>query len=195
MKYGYARVSTKDQNEDRQIENLLKNGVEKDNIFIDKISGKNFNRPEYQNLVAKLQEGDVLYIHSIDRLGRNYDMILEEWNRITKTIKADIIVLDMPLLDTTQDRSNLTGKFMADLVLQILSYVAEVERNKIRERSREGIELAKAKGVYDKVDIDMDRVAELKKEVAAGRMSVAAAAREFGISRLSMYRRFERIKD
>lgn len=195
MKYGYARVSTKDQNEDRQIENLLKNGVEKDNIFIDKISGKNFNRPEYQNLVAKLQEDDVLYIHSIDRLGRNYDMILEEWNRITKTIKADIIVLDMPLLDTTQDRSNLTGKFMADLVLQILSYVAEVERNKIRERSREGIELAKAKGVYDKVDIDMDRVAELKKEVAAGRMSVAAAAREFGISRLSMYRRFERIKD
>lgn len=195
MKYGYARVSTKDQNEDRQIENLLKNGVEKDNIFIDKISGKNFNRPEYQNLVAKLQEGDVLYIHSIDRLGRNYDMILEEWNRITKTIKSDIIVLDMPLLDTTQDRSNLTGKFMADLVLQILSYVAEVERNKIRERSREGIELAKAKGVYDKVDIDMDRVAELKKEVAAGRMSVAAAAREFGISRLSMYRRFERIKD
>ena len=195
MKYGYARVSTKDQNEDRQIENLLKNGVEKDNIFIDKISGKNFNRPEYQNLVAKLQEGDVLYIHSIDRLGRNYDMILEEWNRITKTIKADIIVLDMPLLDTTQDRSNLTGKFMADLVLQILSYVAEVERNKIRERSREGIELAKAKGVYDKVDIDMDRVAELKKEVKAGRMSVAAAAREFGISRLSMYRRFERIKD
>lgn len=195
MKYGYARVSTKDQHEDRQIENLLKNGVEKENIFIDKISGKNFNRPEYQNLVAKLQEGDVLYIHSIDRLGRNYDMILEEWNRITKTIKADIIVLDMPLLDTTQDRSNLTGKFMADLVLQILSYVAEVERNKIRERSREGIELAKAKGVYDKVDIDMDRVAELKKEVAAGRMSVAAAAREFGISRLSMYRRFERIKD
>ncbi len=195
MKYGYARVSTKEQNEDRQIENLLKNGVEKDNIFIDKISGKNFNRPEYQNLVAKLQEGDVLYIHSIDRLGRNYDMILEEWNRITKTIKADIIVLDMPLLDTTQDRSNLTGKFMADLVLQILSYVAEVERNKIRERSREGIELAKAKGVYDKVDIDMDRVAELKKEVAAGRMSVAAAARECGISRLSMYRRFERIKD
>ena len=195
MKYGYARVSTKEQNEDRQIENLLKNGVEKDNIFIDKISGKNFNRPEYQNLVAKLQEGDVLYIHSIDRLGRNYDMIIEEWNRITKTIKADIIVLDMPLLDTTQDRSNLTGKFMADMVLQILSYVAEIERNKIRERSREGIEIARAKGVYDKVDIDMDRVAELKKEVAAGRMSVAAAARECGISRLSMYRRFERIKD
>ena len=194
MKYGYARVSTKEQNEDRQIENLLKNGVEKDNIFIDKISGKNFNRPEYQNLVAKLQEGDVLYIHSIDRLGRNYDMIIEEWNRITKTIKADIIVLDMPLLDTTQDRSNLTGKFMADMVLQILSYVAEIERNKIRERSREGIEIARAKGVYDKVDIDMDRVAELKKEVAAGRMSVAAAARECGISRLSMYRRFDRIK-
>ena len=195
MKYGYARVSTKEQNEDRQIENLLKNGVEKDNIFIDKISGKNFNRPEYQNLVDKLQEGDVLYIHSIDRLGRNYDMILEEWNRITKTIKADIVVLDMPLLDTTQDRSNLTGKFMADLVLQILSYVAEVEREKIRKRSREGIELAKAKGVYDKVKIDMNRVAEVKKEVDAGRMSVAAAAREFGISRLSMYRRFERIKD
>lgn len=195
MKYGYARVSTKDQHEDRQIENLLKNGVEQENIFIDKISGKNFNRPEYQNLVAKLQEGDVLYIHSIDRLGRNYDMILEEWNRITKTIKADIVVLDMPLLDTTQDRSNLTGKFMADLVLQILSYVAEVERNKIRERSREGIEIAKAKGVYDKVKIDMNRLAEVKKEVDAGRMSVAAAAREFGISRLSIYRRFKKLED
>ncbi len=195
MKYGYARVSTKDQHEDRQIENLIKNGIEKENIFVDKISGKNFNRPEYQKLITTLQEGDVLYIHSIDRLGRNYDMIIEEWNRITKTIKADIIVLDMPLLDTTQDRSNLTGKFMADMVLQILSYVAEIERNKIRERSREGIEIARAKGVYDKVDIDMNRVAELKKEVQAGRMSVAAAAREFGISRLSMYRRFDRIKD
>ena len=195
MKYGYARVSTKDQHEDRQIENLIKNGIEKENIFVDKISGKNFNRPEYQKLITTLQEGDVLYIHSIDRLGRNYDMIIEEWNRITKTIKADIIVLDMPLLDTTQDRSNLTGKFMADMVLQILSYVAEIERNKIRERSREGIEIARAKGVYDKVDIDMNRVAELKKEVQAGKMSVAAAAREFGISRLSMYRRFDRIKD
>lgn len=193
MKYGYVRVSTKDQNESRQIENMFEHGIDQENIYLDKQSGKDFNRPEYIRLIEKLQEGDVLYIHSIDRLGRNYDMIIEEWNRITKTIKADIVVLDMPLLDTTVENSNLTGRFIADLVLQILSYVAETERNNIRKRQAEGIAIAKQNHVYDKRDIDMDRVAEMKKEIEAGKLSVSAAARELGISRLSMYRRLEKV--
>lgn len=193
MKYGYVRVSTKDQNESRQIENMIEHGIDQENIYLDKQSGKDFNRPEYIRLIEKLQEGDVLYIHSIDRLGRNYDMIIEEWNRITKTIKADIVVLDMPLLDTTVENSNLTGRFIADLVLQILSYVAETERNNIRKRQAEGIAIAKQNHVYDKRDIDMDRVAEMKKEIEAGKLSVSAAARELGISRLSMYRRLEKV--
>lgn len=193
MKYGYVRVSTKDQNESRQVENMIEHGIDQENIYLDKQSGKDFNRPEYIRLIEKLQEGDVLYIHSIDRLGRNYDMIIEEWNRITKTIKADIVVLDMPLLDTTVENSNLTGRFIADLVLQILSYVAETERNNIRKRQAEGIAIAKQNHVYDKRDIDMDRVAEMKKEIEAGKLSVSAAARELGISRLSMYRRLEKV--
>lgn len=193
MKYGYVRVSTKDQNESRQVENMIEHGIDQENIYLDKQSGKDFNRPEYIRLIEKLQEEDVLYIHSIDRLGRNYDMIIEEWNRITKTIKADIVVLDMPLLDTTVENSNLTGRFIADLVLQILSYVAETERNNIRKRQAEGIAIAKQNHVYDKRDIDMDRVAEMKKEIEAGELSVSAAARELGISRLSMYRRLEKV--
>ena len=193
MKYGYCRVSSKDQNESRQLENMLEHGIDRDNIFVDKQSGKNFDRPEYTRLIEGLEEGDVIYIHSLDRLGRNYDMIIEEWNKITRTIKANIVVLDMPLLDTTVENSNLTGKFIADLVLQILSYVAETERNNIKKRQAEGIALAQKENKFDKRNIDMNRVAEMKKEIEAGTLSVAAAARELGISRLSMYRRLERV--
>lgn len=148
MKYGYIRVSTVDQNEARQIESMTAQGIDRANIFIDKQSGKNFDRPAYKRLLSTIQAGDVLYLHSIDRLGRDYDGILENWAKITKEIKADIVVLDMPLLNTTIDNNNLTGKFIADLVLQILSYVAETERANIRKRQREGIECAKARGVY-----------------------------------------------
>ena len=141
--YGYARVSSKDQNLARQIEELNKVA---DTIYSDKESGKDFERTNYKKMIKKLKAGDLLVIKSIDRLGRNYELIIKEWQRITKDIGADIKVLDMPLLDTTQTQG-LTGKFISDLVLQILSYVAETERQNIKQRQAEGIKIAKAKGI------------------------------------------------
>ena len=130
-KYIYIRVSDKSQNEARQLADVTELNIPAENVFIDKQSGKDFDRPEYQKLMSQLNEGDIVYFHSIDRLGRNYEQIIENWNKITKEIKADIIILDMPLLDTTVKQSDLTGKFIADLVLQILSYVAEKGRENI----------------------------------------------------------------
>ncbi|MBQ8301092.1 MAG: recombinase family protein [Clostridia bacterium] len=143
---GYARVSTANQNEDRQVQELLKYGVEQKYIYIDKQSGKDFQRPSYIRLVKRLKKGDVLVIKSIDRLGRNYHEIQEEWRIITHKKKADIVVLDMPLLDTTRSK-DLLGTFIADLVLQLLSFVAENERINIRQRQAEGIAAAKKRGV------------------------------------------------
>jgi len=145
--YGYARVSTKEQHEDRQVLALVARGIARSNIFIDKQSGKDFNRPAYQRLMKKIKPGDALYIKSIDRLGRNYEEIIEQWRLVTKEVGADIVVIDMPLLDTRQKERDLTGTFIADLVLQILSYVAETERAFNRQRQSEGIAVAKAKGV------------------------------------------------
>ena len=145
MKIGYVRVSTTDQNEARQIKAMREDGVEK--IYMDKQSGKDFNRPEYKKMISELKQGDVLVLHSIDRLGRNYEEILEQWRTITKEIKADVIVQDMPLLNTTISR-DLDGTFIADLVLQILSYVSAKERDNIKRRQREGIAIAKAQGKY-----------------------------------------------
>ncbi len=145
MKIGYVRVSTVDQNEDRQIKAMQEDDVEK--IYMDKQSGKDFNRPEYKKMISELHQGDILVLHSIDRLGRNYEEILEQWRVITKEIKADVIVQDMPLLNTTISK-DLDGTFIADLVLQILSYVSAKERENIRRRQKEGIAIAKAKGVY-----------------------------------------------
>lgn len=144
MIYGYIRVSTKEQNEDRQIRALHEFGVDK--IYLEKQSGKDFNRPHYLMLLRKLKKDDVLVVKSIDRLGRNYEEILEQWRIITKEKKAAIVVLDMPLLDTRQNR-DLTGTLIADIVLQLLSYVAQTEREFIRQRQREGIDAAKARGV------------------------------------------------
>lgn len=144
--YGYARVSSKDQNEARQLDAFHDRGIEDKNIFVDKQSGKNFDRPQYKKLYRKLKKNDVLYVKSIDRLGRNYDEILEQWRRITRFREADIVVLDMPLLDTRQ-QENLMGHFVSELVLQILSFVAENERTNIRQRQAEGIASAKARGV------------------------------------------------
>lgn len=145
--YGYVRVSTREQHEDRQVEALLKFGVEKRKILMDKLSGKNFDRPNYQKLVhSRMKPGDLLVIKSIDRLGRNYEEILEEWRFITKTLQADVLVLDMPLLDTRMDNS-LVGRFIADVVLQVLSFVAQNERETTSQRQREGIAAAKARGV------------------------------------------------
>lgn len=145
--FGYIRVSTKEQCEDRQIIALRGFPVQDDKIFMDKLSGKDFNRPQYKKLLRKLKQGDILVIKSIDRLGRNYDEILNQWRIITKEKQADIVVLDMPLLDTRHTGKDLTGTFVADLVLQILSYVAQTERENIRQRQMEGIAAAKLRGV------------------------------------------------
>lgn len=147
MKYGYIRVSTKEQNIDRQLSAILKENIEEKCIYIDTASGKNFNRKKYKKLIKKLKTGDELYIKSIDRLGRNYDEIIKAWNTITKEKHVDIIVLDFPLLDTRTQINNLTGKFMSDMVLQILSYVAQIERENIHQRQMEGIREAKKRGV------------------------------------------------
>lgn len=145
--YGYVRVSSRDQNEERQLVAMKELNVPRKNIYIDKQSGKDFQRPQYQRLLRKMKKGDVLYIKSIDRLGRNYAEILEQWAYITKERKIDIVVLDMPLLDTRNKQEGLIGTFIADLVLQILSYVAETERDYIKKRQAEGIAAAKARGV------------------------------------------------
>lgn len=145
--YGYVRVSTKEQNEDRQLIALLGFPVPEKNIYMDKLSGKDFNRPQYQKLLRKLRPGDLLVIKSIDRLGRNYEEILLQWRSITKEKQVDVVVLDMPLLDTRKAGSDLTGTFVADLVLQILSYVAQTERENIHQRQKEGIAAARRRGV------------------------------------------------
>lgn len=143
--FGYCRVSSTDQKEDRQLEAMLELGINERDIFVDKCSGKNFDRPQYQALKVQLREGDVLVIKSIDRLGRNYKQICEEWREITREIKANIKVLDMPVLNTTRTEG-LIGEVISDIVLQLLSYVAEQERAFIKQRQAEGIKLAKEKG-------------------------------------------------
>lgn len=184
MKVGYVRVSTKEQNEARQIKSMQEQGVEK--IYMDKQSGKDFDRPDYQKMVSELKEGDIVVLHSLDRLGRNYDEIIEEWHRITKVVKADIIVLDMELLNTTVRGNDLTGKFIADLVLQILSYVAANERENIRKRQAEGIEIAKAEGKYKgraKKQVDEVLFQENLDKYNAGEISKAVFAENLGVSR------------
>lgn len=144
--YGYARVSSMDQNEDRQLMALKNHDVPEENIYLDKVSGKDFNRPKYKKLIRKLKEGDTLYVLSIDRLGRNYEEIQSQWRLLTKDIGVDICIIDMPLLDTRNGK-DLMGTFIADLVLQILSFVAQTERENIKRRQQEGIIAAKARGI------------------------------------------------
>lgn len=144
--YGYVRVSTKEQNVARQFGAMRKFPVEEKNIVVDKFSGKDFNRPNYKKLLKTMKKGDVLVVKSIDRLGRNYDEILEQWRLLTKERHIDIVVIDMPLLDTREGR-DLTGTLIADIVLQLLSYVAQSERENIKQRQREGIMAAKARGI------------------------------------------------
>lgn len=148
MKYGYVRVSTKEQNIDRQLVEMYAQGLNDKTIFIDKQSGKDFDRDEYQKLKQMLKSGDLLIIKSIDRLGRNYDMIIDEWRTLVNDMNVDIQVLDMPLLDTRTEGKNLVGKFISDIVLQILSFVAENERENIKKRQAEGIRIAKEKGKH-----------------------------------------------
>lgn len=195
MKVGYVRVSTVDQNEARQIEAMKADGVEK--IYMDKKSGKDFNRPEYQKMIASLQKGDILVIHSIDRLGRNYEEIITEWRKITKEIEADIIVQDMPLLNTTQNK-DLTGALIADIVLQLLSYVAQRERENIRQRQKEGIAIAKAQGKYkgrSKKEIDKELFNETKRSWQIGKITKVQFAEIMGVSRSTLYKLLEGDKD
>ena len=144
--YGYVRVSTREQNEDRQMVALKEVQVPEENIYIDKQSGKNFNRPMYRRMLKRLKQDDLVYIKSIDRLGRNYEEILEQWRVLTREKCVDIVVLDMPLLDTRRGK-DLMGTFLSDIVLQVLSFVAQNERENIRQRQKEGIEAAKQRGV------------------------------------------------
>lgn len=183
MVYGYVRVSSKEQNEARQMENLRTCGISIDKIYADKQSGKDFIRPGYRKMAAKLRAGDMVIITSIDRLGRNYEEILEQWRMLTRQKNADIRVLDMPLLDTTKGK-DLTGTFIADLVLQLLSYVAQTEREMIRQRQAEGIAAAKRRGVCfgRPRKIPPKAFEALREQWAAGSISARAAARELGVA-------------
>ncbi len=190
MIYAYIRVSTKHQNIDRQFEEIKVLDTDDKYIYIDKESGKDFNRNNYQKLIKKLKKDDLLIIKSIDRLGRNYHMILEEWARITKTIGADIKVLDMPLLDTRIEGKNLVGKFISDIVLQVLSFVAENERINIKQRQAEGIRIAKEKGVKfgrPKAILPHNTIDILDKYINKELTNILAA-RLIGVSRGTFFR-------
>ena len=183
MDYGYARVSTKEQNEERQLYALKEFGIAEKMIYVDKRSGKDFERPNYKKLIKKLKSNDTLVIKSIDRLGRNYDEILEQWRFITREKGAAIVVLDMPLLDTREDR-DLMGTVISDIVLQLLSYVAETEREMIRQRQAEGIQAAKARGVqFGRKPMERPtEYEELKNAWQTGGISAREAAKRLKIS-------------
>lgn len=181
--YGYIRVSTREQNEDRQIRAMEEFGVLPDDMICDKQSGKDFDSPGYKRLIKKIKPWDTLVIKSIDRLGRNYDEILEQWRILTKEKQADVVVLDMPLLDTRQGK-DLTGTLIADIVLQLLSYVAQTEREFIKQRQREGIEAARANGVHlGRTAMERpDNYEEVKAEWMDGAISAREVGRQLGIS-------------
>ena len=190
--YGYVRVSSADQNEERQRIAMAQEGLKEKDIFMDKQSGKDFERPAYLKLLKKLKEGDLLLIESIDRLGRNYEEIIEQWRHITKVIRADIRVLDMPLLDTTISK-DLLGTFIADLVLQVLSFAAENERKNIRQRQREGIDAALARGVhFGRPGIpDSEAMLEAVRLYRQKKISLSRALDMSGIGRTTFYKKLK----
>ena len=193
MNYGYARVSTIAQNLDRQLDELIKLGLDEKHIYTDKESGKDFNRTNYKKLCRKLRPGDVLFVKSIDRLGRNYNMVLDEWRILTKEKGVDIVVIDMPLLDTRIEGKNLVGKFIADVVLQVLSFVAENERETMRQRQSEGIRMAKARGVkFGRPPVEMpnnfNEIVCLYKEK---KITCLEAIEMSGLTRGSFYRKLK----
>lgn len=184
MDYGYIRVSSKSQNIDRQLSAITRAGIKKEYVYIDKTSGKDFRREGYLLLIKQMKEGDVLYIKSIDRLGRNYEEIIKKWNYITKVKKVEMVVLDFPLLDTREKVSGVTGKFLTDIILQILSYVAQIERENILERQKEGIYEAKKRGVIfgrpkKQIPDNFHKVEMLWK---AGKLSLRSGAAILGVS-------------
>lgn len=181
--YGYIRVSTREQHEDRQLIALAHYKIPKENLYMDKLSGKDFERPAYKKMVRKLKPGDLVIVKSIDRLGRNYEEIIREWKFITKTRGADIMIIDMPLLDTRRDK-DLLGTFISDLVLQVLSFVSQTERDNIRQRQAEGIAAAKARGVKfgrPRLLVTAD-FAEYYRKWKHGELSSRAAAQALGVS-------------
>lgn len=180
--YGYVRVSTREQNEDRQLIAMEGMSIPEKHLFIDKQSGEDFRRPQYRKMVKQLKANDLLYIKSIDRLGRNYEEILEQWRILTKEKRIDIVVLDMPLLDTRRGK-DLMGAFLSDVVLQVLSFVAENERSNIRQRQAEGIAAAKAKGVHfgPQPRTPPDGFEELRQAWRSGQITLRAAAEACGI--------------
>ena len=186
--YGYMRVSSKEQNEDRQKVALIEMGVPKENIFMYKQSGKDFERKQYKKLLRKLDENSVLVIKSIDRLGRNYSDLNEQWRIITKEKKADIVVIDMPILDTRKEK-NLLGTFISDIVLALLSYVAENERINIKQRQAEGIAAAKARGVkFGRPPLPIpDNFYQMHKEWRAGKITIEEAAKACGMCAKTFY--------
>ena len=188
--YGYVRVSSTDQNEDRQMLEMQRLKIKKKNIYIDKQSGKDFNRPGYQRLLGKLKKGDLLYVKSIDRLGRNYKEIQDQWRVLTKEREIDVVVIDMTLLDTRVYK-DLMGTFIADLVLQVLSFVAENERVNIRKRQEEGIKAAKLKGVmFGRPMIKVpDNFGSLVKQWERGHIRAEDVAKECDMSIATFYRR------
>lgn len=195
--YGYVRVSAKDQNPERQFLAMREQQIEQKNIYMDKMSGQDFSRPQYLKLLNRLKKGDVVIIKSIDRLGRNYEEILEQWRRITKEIGADIQVIDMPLLNTNASHDNLTGVFISDLVLQILAYVAETERSFIKQRQAEGIAAAKKRGVRfgcQKVEIPED-FEKYYKMWSEGKISLRKAAIALKMNHTTFYRRCREYKE
>ena len=188
--YGYARVSSRDQNEDRQVVALREMGVPESNIFVDKMSGKDFERKEYKKVLKKMREDTVLFIKSIDRLGRNYSELLEQWRVITKERRADIVVIDMPLLDTRREK-NLLGTLISDIVLALLSFVSESERKSIKQRQAEGIAVAKQKGVhFGRVPKPLpDNFHEVYQLWVKKEISVSDAAKKCGMPRSSFFNR------
>lgn len=196
QKYGYVRVSTREQNEARQLNALAPYEIPQKNLFVEKKSGKDFDRPVYKRLMERLRPGDLLIVKSIDRLGRNYDEILEEWRHITKEIGADVLVLDMPLLDTRTKGRDLTGTFIADLVLQILSYVAQTERENIRQRQMEGIAAAKRHGVkFGRPALPLpDNFDEIHKAWRGKKMTLKQAAGECGMPEGTFYSKAIRLE-
>ena len=186
--YGYMRVSSKEQNEDRQRIALIEMGVPEKNIYMDKQSGKDFERKQYKKLLRKLDENSVLFIKSIDRLGRNYSDLNEQWRIITKEKKADIVVIDMPILDTRREK-NLLGTFISDIVLALLSYVAENERINIKQRQAEGIAAAKARGVkFGRPPLPIpDNFYQMHKEWRAGKITIDEAAKACGMCAKTFY--------
>lgn len=193
--YGYVRVSTREQNESRQIIALNERKVPKKNIYIDKQSGKDFNRPMYMRLLKKLKQDDLLYVKSIDRLGRNYEEILEQWRILTKEKQVDIVVIDMPLLDTRRGK-DLMGTFLSDIVLQLLSFVAENERKNIRERQKEGIEAARMRGVqFGRPELPLpENFLQIYSLWVEGKIGGPQAAGLCGMTKTSFYRKANKEK-